>query len=132
MAQQTGHALDYMGLWNERPQPSAEYLLGLRAAMDAAGFAGTQIIVMDGGFDASEVALAQANASYAAAVHGAGLHYPCDQPHPEVREVGWTFWSSEDYSRDPAWSNGATYWGKALSQVGVPRASSLGGGARLA
>ena len=31
--------------------------------MDAAGFASTQLIVMDGGYDATEVALAQANAS---------------------------------------------------------------------
>jgi hypothetical protein len=71
---------------------------------------------MDGGFDTDEVDLAQTNASYAAAVHGAGLHYPCNRPAPQVRDLGWSFWASEDYSRDPAWSNGGTYWGKALSQ----------------
>ena len=84
--------------------------------MDAAGFADSKIIVMDGGYDAAEVQLASVNASYRAAVAGAGLHYPCDNPQPDVRDLGWTFWASEDYSRDPAWDNGGTYWGKALSQ----------------
>ena len=118
MREQTGgHAVDYAGLWNEKPQPpSADYVLALRAALDASGAAATKIIVMDGGFDAAEVALAASNASYAAAVYGAGLHYPCNAPHPEVRDAGWTYWASEDYSRDPAWSDGGSYWAKALSQ----------------
>ena len=101
---------------DEKPQPSADYVLALRASLDAADFAGTKIIVMDGGFDASEVALAQANASYRAAVHGAGLHYPCSNPQPEVEALGWDWWASEDQSRDPAWDIGGTYWGKILSQ----------------
>ena len=75
-------------------------MLALRASLDAAGFATTQLIVMDGGFDAAEVALAQANATYARAVSGAGLHYPCDEPHPEVEALNWTLWASEDFSRE--------------------------------
>ena len=78
-------------------QPDASYVLQLRAALDAAGFNATRLIVMDGGFDAAEVTTAQSNPAYRAAVHGAGLHYPCSAPHPEVRNLGWTFWSSEDY-----------------------------------
>ena len=70
---------------------------------------------MDGGFDASEVSAAQTNTTYQAAVYGAGLHYPCNKPQPSVREVGWTFWASEDQSRDPAWNVGGTYWGSILS-----------------
>lgn len=111
-----GVAVDFLGLWNEKPQPGPDYVLALRGALDAAGFGATGIIVMDGGYDADEVTTAAANASYRAAVHGAGLHYPCNKPAPAVRELGWTFWASEDYSRDPAWANGGTYWGKALSQ----------------
>jgi galactosylceramidase len=91
-------------------------VLALRASLDAAGFAGTKLIAMDGQFDGNEVSLAHSNASYAAAIHGAGLHYPCSAKHPEVEALGWDFWASEDYSRDPAWENGGTYWGKALSQ----------------
>ena len=91
-------------------------MLALRASLDAAGFAGTKLIAMDGQFDGNEVSLAHSNASYAAAIHGAGLHYPCSAKHPEVEALGWDFWASEDYSRDPAWENGGTYWGKALSQ----------------
>lgn len=49
-------------------------------------------------------------------VYAAGLHYPCNKPHPETAAVDWKLWSSEDYSRDPAWADGGTYWGKALSQ----------------
>ena len=101
---------------DEKPQPSADYLLSLRASLDAAGFSSTKLIVMDGGFNGNELALAQSNASYRQAVYGAGLHYPCNQPHPEVERVGWDFWASEDYSRDPAWENGGTYWGKVLSE----------------
>jgi hypothetical protein len=49
-------------------------------------------------------------------VWGAGLHYPCDKPAPAVRDLGWTFLASEDYSRSPEWANGGSYWAKALSQ----------------
>jgi hypothetical protein len=101
----------------EKPQPpDASYVLALKASLAAAGFADTRVIVMDGQWDAAEFALAQSNSSFAAAVYGAGLHYPCDKPHPETADVGWALWASEDYSRDPAWTDGGTYWGKALSQ----------------
>ena len=86
MARETGFHVDYLGLWNEKPQPaSTDYVVALRSSLDAAGAASTRIIVMDGGYDADEVAAAQANATYRAAIHGAGLHYPCRSPHPEVR-----------------------------------------------
>jgi galactosylceramidase len=115
--QRTGFDIDYLGLWNEKPQPPNEiYVLSLKAALANAGFGKTKIIVMDGGWDVAEFQLAQTNVTFAAAVYGAGLHYPCNKPHPETAEVGWALWASEDYSRDPSWSSGATYWGKALSQ----------------
>jgi hypothetical protein len=114
--QVTGVQVDYLGLWNERPQPdSGDYIVALRASLDAAGFADTDIITMDGGFDDTLWGVVQSNATVAAAIHGAGLHYPCTKPHPEVAALGKVFWASEDYSRSPEWSNGGTYWGKILS-----------------
>jgi hypothetical protein len=111
-----GQALDYLGLWNERPQPSdTDYVLALKQSLIKAGF-DTRVIIMDGGWDTNSYEMALANSSFAAAVYAAGLHYPCDKPHPETANVGWALWASEDYSRDPAWSDGATYWGKALNQ----------------
>ena len=81
----TGISVDYLGLHNEAAQPGgSEYVVALRQALDAAQLQGTQVIVMDGGFDADEVATATANATYAAAVYGSGQHYPCSRPHPEV------------------------------------------------
>jgi hypothetical protein len=108
--------VDFHGLWNEKPQPDADYVLNLRSALDSNGFSETKIIVMDGGYDEAEVSFAQQNASYRTAIYGAGLHYPCNNPQPNVRELGWTYWASEDYSRDPEWTSGAQYWAKALSQ----------------
>ena len=45
-----------------------------------------------------------------------GLHYPCNKPQPEIAALGWKFWASEDYWKDPSWNNGGTFWGKILSQ----------------
>lgn len=114
--QESGVKVNMHGAWNEKPQPDADYVLNLRSALDTAGFSTTKIILMDGGYDSAEVSFAQQNASYRAAVAGAGLHYPCNNPQPDVRDLGWTFLASEDYSRDPEWTNGAQYWAKALSQ----------------
>ena len=122
MMNETGFPVDYLGLWNEKPAPlNSNYVKNLKAALEAAGAASTKIIVMDGGFDDAEMALAQpASPTYdplfAQAVHGAGLHYPCNQPHPEVREAGWTFWASEDYSRtETTWADAASSWATALN-----------------
>jgi hypothetical protein len=36
---------------------------------------------------------------------------------PSARELGWSLWSSEDFSRDvTGWQDSQNYWGKALSQ----------------
>ena len=105
-------------------------MLALRASLDASGFSETRLIIMDGGFDDAEMALVQANATYRAAVHGAGLHYPGTEPHPEVEDAGLLFWASEDYSRDPAWDNGGVYWGRVLLN-NCARSGRLGGGVVL-
>lgn len=98
-----GGDVQTLGLWNEAAQPSASYVIELRAALDAAGFGATRVAVMDNAYmNTDEVAEAQANASYAAAIGVAGLHDPCSynyKPYPEIRELGWDLWSSEDFSR---------------------------------
>lgn len=117
IAQEANGPVDYIGIWNERGQPDGtDYIVDLRQSLDAAGFTNTKIIVMDGGLDTNEVQNAQVNETFRNAIYGAGLHYPCDKPAPEVRDLGWDFWASEDYSRDPSWLDGGSYWGKALSQ----------------
>jgi len=71
---------------------------------------------VDGQYNASQVAEAQADPAFASAVYAAGLHYPCLRPEPAVEALGWRYWASEDNSRDPAWELGGRYFGKALSQ----------------
>ena len=119
IAEQAGGPLDYIGLWNEKPQPDgSDYILQLRQSLDSAGFTNTKIIVMDGGVDTTEIQTAENNVTYQQAIYGAGLHYPCDKPTPAIQEnLNWDFWASEDFSRDGTnWLDGGTYWGKALSQ----------------
>jgi hypothetical protein len=97
-------------------QPDQDWAVEFRNALNANGYANTRVIAMDGQFDEVEWNNATANATVGASFDGVGLHYPCDKPHPEVQAANKLFWASEDYSRDPAWSNGGSYWLKALSQ----------------
>ena len=120
-AEQRAAKVDYLGLHNEASQPTVEYVVQLRAALDAAGFGETQIVAMDNGnFNTDEIASARANATYRHAIGVAGLHDPCEfyyGPIPAAAEVGWSLWSSEDFSRDvTSWEDSQNYWGKALSQ----------------
>ncbi len=109
-----GFDLDYIGLWNEREWGTTSYVLGLRNSLDAAGFTNTQIIIPDGYDYPSAVAAMEANATFAAALSGVGLHYPCNSPDPIVENgLGKKFWASEDFSTvsDQA---GAECWGRML------------------
>ena len=113
--------LETLGLWNEDAQCTPDYLLELRAALDAGGFGATRIAIMDNAYlNTDEVAEAQANETYAAAVGVAGLHDPCSYnyvPYPQIRALGWDLWASEDFSRDVSdWQSSQNYWMKALSQ----------------
>ena len=87
-----------------------------RNAMDAAGFSDTQIIIPDGGDTSGIEAAMKADVSFAAAVDGLGVHYPCDHPVPSIEaEFGKKYWSSEDYSTVGDWA-GAACWGRILNQ----------------
>jgi O-glycosyl hydrolase len=48
-----GIQVDYLGVWNERFWGGIDYVSGLRATLDAAGFASTRIVIPDGGYDGS-------------------------------------------------------------------------------
>ena len=110
---QDGFDVDYIGVYNERFWGGVDYVVALRAELDAAGFGGTQIIIPDGGYDASIIASAKANPAFNASFSGIGLHYPC-QAHAEVQEAGKLFWASEDWWDQPTWG-GAASWGHLLS-----------------
>mgnify|MGYP000714984689 CR=1 FL=1 len=85
-----------MGVWNERSW-SADYVLALRGALDAANMSSTRIIVADGGWDPVPALLS--NASFAAAVYGVGVHYPSGSNSTAgARQTGKPLWSSEDSS----------------------------------
>ena len=111
----TGHSPDYIGVWNERSWGTVDYILSLRAALDAAGLGTTKIVLPDGGDCAGVTTAAAANASFAAAVHALGEHYPCERACPATAELGLAFWASEDYSTVADWA-GAGCWGRSLSQ----------------
>jgi len=105
--------LGHLGIWNERAWGSPEYVVSLRQALDAAGFAATRIVLADDGAGsvAGIVAAAQANATFAAAFDTVGVHYPCDSPAPAVGQLGKQFWASEDWWSAPDW-DGAGCWGR--------------------
>lgn len=85
--------------------------------MDAAGFAHTQIIIPDGGFNRTILTDFDADPAFEAAVAGIGLHYPCNNPQPEVTTVYHKkYWASEDYSTVGDWGN-AGYLGNGDSKV---------------
>lgn len=89
-------------------------MIGLRAALDAAGFSSTKIVIPDGGYDTSIMADAAANKTFSDSFDVVGLHYPCDAAHPEVQAGGKKYWASEHWWADPDWK-GAASWGHLLS-----------------
>ena len=111
-----------IGIYNERSWGSADYVMSLRASLDAAGFASTAIVLADdAGFDRALMAETAANASFSAAWQVYGVHYPCfanastAYPLPNADSLGKKFWASEDWWAQPNW-DGASYWGRILNQ----------------
>jgi galactosylceramidase len=112
-----GVKVDWMGTWNEKPPAPVDYVVGLRAALDAAGFAGTQLSLFDGDYSTNNlVAAALASPAFNASFSSVGRHYPCDAPFPAIEaSIHKAYWSSEDFSLPNSWT-GASCWGRLLNQ----------------
>ena len=113
----TGYSIDWMGTWNEKIPGPPDYVTGLRAAFDAAGFTGTQISVYDGGWSTGDVVSdALADPAFAASFSSVGRHYPCVMPFPTVETaIHKKYWSSEDSSSSNDWA-GASCWARLLNR----------------
>lgn len=92
---------------------SPDYVKSLRSALDDAGFDATRIILPDGSDCSGPVAAAESDPAFAAAIHGIGLHYPCQRTCPGAIALGKVYWASEDYSTVADWSGGGC-WGRSL------------------
>ena len=119
-AKSHGLNVDYLGIWNERPWGTPGYVKSLRAALDGAGFAATQIVGSDGAIGSAEVAAMKQDPAFSAAVPIFGLHYPCARKAPEqlwgLPGALKTVWSSEDNSGISGnWAGGGA-WGRSLLQ----------------
>lgn len=112
----TGYKVDWMGTWNEKNPGAPDYVTGLRAAFDAAGFADTLISVYDGDWSTGDVvAEALASPAFNASFASIGRHYPCDMPFPTVESaIHKKYWSSEDFSSANDW-DGASCWARTLN-----------------
>eukprot|EP00928_Gymnodinium_smaydae_P028736 TRINITY_DN21845_c0_g3_i1.p1 TRINITY_DN21845_c0_g3~~TRINITY_DN21845_c0_g3_i1.p1 ORF type:complete len:900 (-),score=115.96 TRINITY_DN21845_c0_g3_i1:138-2837(-) len=112
-----GITTDYIGIWNERPWGSTDYVVELRSALNDAGFGSetTGIVMLDGAKnDEFEHHLFE-NETFAAAIEAVGLHYPCDKPDAGiVNVVKKKYWASEDFSTPADWQ-GAGCWGRMLN-----------------
>jgi galactosylceramidase len=113
----TGYSIDWMGTWNEKIPGPPDYVTGLRAAFDAAGFTGTQISVYDGDWSTGDVVSdALADPAFAASFSSVGRHYPCVMPFPTVETaIHKKYWSSEDSSASNDWV-GASCWARLLNR----------------
>ena len=119
-----GLNISFMGLWNESPWVP-EYILALRAALDAAGHTKTRIIAADGNI-ASAAAVFTANTTIAAALSSGALgsHYPGAKGttalergliEPGKPEQAFRLWASEDFSTFSD-TTGAGCWSRLLVQ----------------
>ncbi len=114
---ETGAVVGWLGSWNEKPPSPSSYLIGLRAALDAANFSSTQISIFDGDYSTNNIiAEALADPAYNASFSSIGRHYPCDSTFPAIESaIHKAYWSSEDASLPNDWA-GASCWGRLLNQ----------------
>ena len=82
-------SVDYIGIWNERPWGSTDYVKKLRAALDAAGAQSTTIIGSDAvrNLPTDLLTAMLEDASFSSIVGIAGVHYACNRTVPP------SFWS---------------------------------------
>ncbi|KAG7361104.1 glycosyl hydrolase family 59 protein [Nitzschia inconspicua] len=105
---------NYIGLWNERPQGSVEYVTKLRKALDQSGFKTVGITVeatwqklIDQALDDSDF-----NQSIVAAT----MHYPCNKTCPSALKANKKVWAGEDTPTPFQNWTAASCWGRKLNQ----------------
>jgi len=94
--EKTGTNLSYIGVWNERYWGGTDYIVGLRAALDAAGHSHTQIVLPDSAVagDPELLAAISNNSTFGGAFSVAGLHGSV-VPVPLLEATGHRYWQSE-------------------------------------
>jgi hypothetical protein len=82
-------SVDYIGIWNERPWGSTDYVKELRNALDAVGAQSTTIVGSDSvrNLPPDLVTALSQDASFSSIVGIAGVHYACNRTAPP------SFWS---------------------------------------
>jgi galactosylceramidase len=117
---QYGVQSDFIGIWNERPQGSADYVIQLREALDASDFSHVGITIEADWEPFIKHILT--NTTLNTSVAAASAHYPCNATVNSAiaRQAHKKFWAGEDTPDDSAgpggnWS-GAGCWGRKLNQ----------------
>ena len=117
---------DFLGLWNERPQGTVDYVIKLKQALTAAGF-GRVGITAEATWQPF-IRNALTDPQFAKAVVAGSVHYGCNESkNSEVaHNASMKWWAGEDtiggvgpapdgLARDGNWT-GASCWGRKLSQ----------------
>jgi hypothetical protein len=114
-----GRPLDFIGIYNERYWGGTDYIIGLRAALNAAGHERTRIVLPDN--QVSDPSLLDAianNATFSAAFDVAGQH-GTPTAIPLIEATNHRYWESESgfspISLKSDWQ-GAQDWAKILSR----------------
>ena len=117
---------DYLGLWNERPQGSTDYVIQLRHELTKAGFAHVGITVEATWEELIRKTLT--NTTFKDSIVAGSAHYPCNatENSEDALSAGLKWWAGEDNTgglgteygelqRAGNWS-GASCWGRKLNQ----------------
>jgi hypothetical protein len=89
----------WLGLWNERPWGTPQFVKDLKKAIDAEGLK-TKLVLGDGGMP--NVLDYSNDTEFMAAFDAVGLHYPCTASAlkgsgPGLLDAGKAIWASEDW-----------------------------------
>ena len=105
---------DYLGLWNERPQGSTDYVVKLRKELDKRGFPNVGITIEATWQRLIDNVLTDPlfNQSVAAATK----HYPCNSTSDAALQANKKFWAGEDSPTPYSNWTAASCWGRKLNQ----------------
>lgn len=103
-----------LGLWNERPQGSVDYVVNLRKALDNNGFKDVGITVEATWQRLIDQVLV--NETFNASVVAGTKHYPCNSTVEPALEAHKKVWAGEDTPTGYGNWTGAGCWGRKLNQ----------------